>query len=162
MQGDGRWCRSSSSLWSFHVVMMWYVWMVWHFLVYAENCERIDIQLEEWKNWNLVPLALMWVVWRERNRRTFDGVEWSFPQLRSSLRSLIFFWYTHKSSELYRRLGGVCRESSFAVESLPFGKSICIQPGLWLCLWMNIHLLEEKRSGATLLYLSRQCVAASW
>ncbi|WMV43147.1 hypothetical protein MTR67_036532 [Solanum verrucosum] len=39
-----------------------------------------------WKNgrrrrrraWNVVPLALMWVVWRERNKRAFVGVESSF------------------------------------------------------------------------------------
>uniref|UniRef100_A0A0V0GU85 Putative ovule protein n=1 Tax=Solanum chacoense TaxID=4108 RepID=A0A0V0GU85_SOLCH len=44
--------------------------------------------------WNMVQLALMWVVWRERNRRAFEGVESSSPQ--SSLRSLILFWCTQK------------------------------------------------------------------
>lgn len=44
----------------------------------------------------MVPLALMWVVWRERNRRASKGVESSFTPLRSSFRPLIFFWCTLK------------------------------------------------------------------
>ncbi|KAF3624470.1 hypothetical protein FXO37_31347 [Capsicum annuum] len=42
------------------------------------------------KAWNVVPLSLMWVVLGETNRRAFEGVEFSFSQLRSSLRSLRF------------------------------------------------------------------------
>lgn len=44
----------------------------------------------------MVPIALMWVVWRERRRSAYEGVESSFLQLRSSLRSLIFFWCKQK------------------------------------------------------------------
>lgn len=46
--------------------------------------------------WNMVLIALMWVVWRERNRRAFEGAESSFLQLKCSLRSLVFFWYKQK------------------------------------------------------------------
>lgn len=46
--------------------------------------------------WNMIPFVVMWVVWSERNRRAIEGVESSFSQLRSSLCSLIFFWYTQK------------------------------------------------------------------
>lgn len=31
--------------------------------------------------YNVVPLALMWIVWIERNRRAFEGVESSFSPL---------------------------------------------------------------------------------
>ena len=43
--------------------------------------DRIENLLFGWHNcfgkhnsevWNLVPLCLMWTVWRERNRRTFE------------------------------------------------------------------------------------------
>jgi len=44
---------------------------------------------------NVALLALMWIIWRERNRRTFKGVEMSFRQLRSSLRFLFHFWCTN-------------------------------------------------------------------
>jgi hypothetical protein len=33
-----------------------------------------------------------WHVWRERNRRVFDGIECSVPQLTSSLQDVIAFY----------------------------------------------------------------------
>lgn len=41
--------------------------------------------------WAMISLALMLVVWRERNRKSFGGLELRYRQLRSSLRFLIFF-----------------------------------------------------------------------
>lgn len=35
--------------------------------------------------WGVVLLALMWIVWRERNRRAFEG---------GRNRSLVYFWCT--------------------------------------------------------------------
>lgn len=69
--------------------------MVSHSLGNAKICERFDVQLEEQEEeektkcleHGSTPLALMWVVWRERNRRTFEGVESSLSQLRSRLLS---------------------------------------------------------------------------
>lgn len=46
----------------------------------SKTIERSAVLLKEQekekttKGWNFVPLALMWVVWRERNRRAFEGV----------------------------------------------------------------------------------------
>ncbi|WMV54008.1 hypothetical protein MTR67_047393 [Solanum verrucosum] len=42
------------------------------------------------KAWNVTPLALMWVVWKEGYRELLKGLEMSFAYL-SSLQSLIFF-----------------------------------------------------------------------
>lgn len=43
--------------------------------------------------WIVALLALMWIVWRERNRITFEGVEMYSVQKRSSLLSFFFsFW----------------------------------------------------------------------
>ncbi len=36
--------------------------------------------------WNLVPLCLMWTVWKERNRRTFENMELS----RDALANIFF------------------------------------------------------------------------
>lgn len=58
--------------------------MVWYSFGYAKNCVRVDVQLEEPKKeerrraWNVVPLALMRVAWKERNKRAFEEVESSF------------------------------------------------------------------------------------
>ena len=42
--------------------------------------------------WNLVPLCLMWTLWRECNRRTFEDVEKSASQLLDCFASLLFEW----------------------------------------------------------------------
>ena len=40
------------------------------------------------KIWNLVPLCLLWCLWRERNQRTFEDLESSGDQLLCSFRAL--------------------------------------------------------------------------
>ena len=42
--------------------------------------------------WNLVPLCLMWCLWRERNRRTFEDLESSDDQLLASFNGSLFDW----------------------------------------------------------------------
>ena len=40
--------------------------------------------------WNLAPLCLMWCLWRERNRRTFEDMERSDDQLLASFSGSLF------------------------------------------------------------------------
>jgi hypothetical protein len=42
--------------------------------------------------WNLVPLCLMWTVWQERNRRTFEDAEQSGSKLIELFYGLLFDW----------------------------------------------------------------------
>ena len=42
--------------------------------------------------WNLVPLCLMWCLWREQNRRTFEDMDSSDDQLLASFSSTLFDW----------------------------------------------------------------------
>ena len=42
--------------------------------------------------WNLVPLCLMWIVWKERNSRTFEDVSSMDNQLRDCFASTLFEW----------------------------------------------------------------------
>jgi hypothetical protein len=42
--------------------------------------------------WNLVPLCLMWTIWRERNHCTFDDMEHSTPKLVELFYGLLFDW----------------------------------------------------------------------
>jgi hypothetical protein len=42
--------------------------------------------------WNLVPLCLMWTVWKEHNSRTFEDVSSTDIQLRDCLASNLFEW----------------------------------------------------------------------
>ena len=42
--------------------------------------------------WNMVPGCLMWVVWMERNRRSFKTKEKSNVQLQALCHSTLFDW----------------------------------------------------------------------
>ena len=57
------------------------------------------------KIWNLVPLCLMWSIWRERNNRTFKDKEQSLPKLVELFYGLLFDW---------ARVWGLTMEKSLA------------------------------------------------
>ena len=42
--------------------------------------------------WNMVPGCLMWVVWMERNRCSFEAIEKSLDQLHALSQSTLFNW----------------------------------------------------------------------
>ena len=42
--------------------------------------------------WNLIPLCLMWTVWRERNLRTFEDLSSSPDQLLGTFVTSLFDW----------------------------------------------------------------------
>ena len=42
--------------------------------------------------WNLVPLCLMWCIWRECNRQTFEDLDWSEDQLLALFSGSFFDW----------------------------------------------------------------------
>ena len=69
--------------------------------------------------WNLVPLCLMWTVWRERNSRIFEEIEHSPTKLGELFFGLLFDW---------ARVWGFTSAVSLAdfVVSLNFSKSTVI------------------------------------
>jgi hypothetical protein len=42
--------------------------------------------------WNAVPLCLMWLIWKERNQRAFEGLERSSTELKMFLLRAMFDW----------------------------------------------------------------------
>ena len=42
--------------------------------------------------WNMVPGYLMWIVWMERNRRSFEDIEKSLVQLQALCLKTLFDW----------------------------------------------------------------------
>ena len=44
------------------------------------------------KVWNLVPLCLMWTIWRKRNRCSFEDVAHSGAKLLELFYGLLFDW----------------------------------------------------------------------
>lgn len=47
--------------------------------------------------WDVAPLAIIWVSWKEGNMRVFEGVVSDFVKLWSSLLFLILFWGIHEA-----------------------------------------------------------------
>jgi hypothetical protein len=53
--------------------------------------------------WNMVPLCLMWTVWKERNSRTFENVEIAREDMATIFFLTLFewsrvWWFTHSVS----------------------------------------------------------------
>ena len=42
--------------------------------------------------WNMVPACLMWLIWRERNSRTFEDIGRPVDLLESFLARTLFDW----------------------------------------------------------------------
>ena len=42
--------------------------------------------------WNLIPGCLMWIVWMERNRRSFEDSEKSLVELIGLCQRSLFYW----------------------------------------------------------------------
>ena len=42
--------------------------------------------------WNLVSLCLMWCIWRERNRQTFENLDRSDDQMLALFSGSLFDW----------------------------------------------------------------------
>lgn len=62
----------------------------------AGHCERLNVSWalrrpkRRSREWDVAPLALV-IVWRERNRGAFEGIEKGFANLRNSLFALNSF-----------------------------------------------------------------------
>ena len=46
----------------------------------------------KFKAFRAIPHAIFWLLWMERNRRVFDGVETSIEQLKDKWLMALFFW----------------------------------------------------------------------
>ena len=42
--------------------------------------------------WNLIPLCLMWCIWRKRNQRTFEDLDRFDDQLFALFSGSLFYW----------------------------------------------------------------------
>ena len=85
-------CSVARALWSWILGVFGIAWVLPH---------SVSELLFSWWNalgrhssdvWNLVPLCLMWTVWKERNSRTFEDVSNTDIELRDCLASNLFEW----------------------------------------------------------------------
>ncbi len=77
-------CNLASHLWRFILRFFGIQWVL---------AEKVVDSLFRWRNWfgkhmsgvwNLVPLCLMWTIWKERNSRIFEDKASSMDQLTGS------------------------------------------------------------------------------
>ena len=96
---------------------MWWIWRecnLWSFRVWGKGTKWTNFKqlllktlFEFGKNqssiWNLVPLCLMWSIWRERNARTFEDMSRSADQLLELFVTSLYDW---------SRIGGLTTTNS--------------------------------------------------
>lgn len=85
--------------------------------------------------WKFVPLAIMRVIWKEINRRAFEGVELGFVELQNSLLSQVSFWCIHDVSICIDDLAIFWCRFSFSSILLAYGVSPSI----------NIIICQSKK-----------------
>ena len=72
----------------------WIVLIYWDrgFLTINPSKETINIIIISSVIWNMVPICLMWTIWKERNQRTFEDVCHLDYQILESFTSTLFEW----------------------------------------------------------------------
>ena len=85
-------CPVAAALWS---------WVFQSFGVHWVISGTVASLLFSWWNglgrhsldiWNMVPICLMWTIWKERNQRTFEDVSRSDKQVLESFTLTLFDW----------------------------------------------------------------------
>jgi len=53
------------------------------------------------KVWNMIPVAIWWATWKERNRRIFEDKALSFQDFKLSILRLLYSWSGGPNSEKF-------------------------------------------------------------
>lgn len=92
-------CTVAAGLWTFCLGIFRVLWVLpstVRQLLGSWRCRTINkLGL---KAWRLVPHAIFWTIWRERNNRTFEDREATFEFLKNTCIRLLFCW---SGSELF-------------------------------------------------------------
>ena len=96
-------CRFASAMWTEVLNLFGVQWVMPDTIVSLLFAWRNWLGTYSSQVWNLVPAYLMWLVWKERNARTFEDVESSIDMLKTLLAKTLFEWsriwgLTHCSS----------------------------------------------------------------
>jgi len=86
-------CEVARDLWSYILTLLGVEWvMPWRVLELLTSW-GVSFGYGPTKEvWRLVPLCLMWCIWREQNARYFEDVETSMLELRKLLLSTLYIW----------------------------------------------------------------------
>lgn len=76
-------CRAATPLWQLFLNILGIKWVMPSTTAELLSCwnrKRMSKQMK--KDWNTIPAAIWWCIWKERNRRCFEGQENSFLKIK--------------------------------------------------------------------------------
>ena len=85
-------CKFAQTLWSEVFLVFGVQWDVPYIVVSLLFAWRNWLGNYSSNVWNMVPVCLMWLEWKERNARTFEGIERPIELLKTSLAGTLFEW----------------------------------------------------------------------
>ena len=107
-----------------------------------------DIPLVSHGIWKLIPLAIWWCTWKERNRRIFEGKALSLQNFKLSFLGLLYSWSLVVNGSI--NLTFVDFIDKIMLQSLrtwyfcncPF--SVWVSPLWWFFLYISFDYLSKK------------------
>ena len=86
-------CPVAWELWSMVCILFGTLWVMPRSVVDLLTCWKGSLgNSEAGKVWKMIPHCIMWCLWRERNDRTFNGVEKSIPALKFYFLDTLLDW----------------------------------------------------------------------
>uniref|UniRef100_A0A2N9GTW6 Reverse transcriptase domain-containing protein n=1 Tax=Fagus sylvatica TaxID=28930 RepID=A0A2N9GTW6_FAGSY len=86
-------CPVAWELWSMVCILFGTLWVMPRSVVDLLSCWKGSLgNSEAGKVWKMIPHCIMWCLWRERNDRTFNGVEKSIPALKFYFLHTLLDW----------------------------------------------------------------------
>ena len=85
-------CKFARALWSEVFLMFGVQWVMPYTVASLLFAWRNWLENYSSNVWNMVLACLMWLVWKERNARTFEDIERPIELLKTSLARTLFEW----------------------------------------------------------------------
>ena len=87
-------CSVATDIWSMFLSVFGFVWVMPNSIkeAYESWCSwRVGKSIK--KTWSMVPGAIFWSIWNERNRRCFDGISTPNHTLKATCLINLFSWF---------------------------------------------------------------------
>jgi len=100
-------CEVGCDLWSYILTLFGVEWVMPRMVLELLTSWGASFGYGSAKEvWRLVPLCLMWCIWRERNVRHFEDIETLMVELRKRLLNMLYIWIaSHHSLNVFTYAG---------------------------------------------------------
>jgi len=105
-------CDVASTLWNHVFSRFGMSWVMPRRVVDLFSCWWKAGRSKSAAVWKMVPICILWCVWKERNTRCFEDLENSMENIVASFLHLLYLWTIVKG----------CRTSNISVHQLQFQK----------------------------------------